>query len=146
MGMPTTSLVPDCKLLNPNVGEKPQPFRNRQVIGSSPIVGSSLFRSLPVSSILSRADRFAGEGVGSIWFVVKLRKKTILVRQLTLNPYSLDAPKRSKEHQITESDRLRSREEHHGARNRIESQNQLTPELTPNRRLFVVDATAEKGR
>ena len=40
MGMPTTSLVPDCKLLNPNVGEKPQPFRNRQVIGSSPIVGS----------------------------------------------------------------------------------------------------------
>ena len=40
MGMPTTSLVPDCKLLSPNVGEKSQPFRNRQVIGSSPIVGS----------------------------------------------------------------------------------------------------------
>ena len=40
MGMPTMSLVPDCKLLNPNVGGKPQPFRNRQVIGSSPIVGS----------------------------------------------------------------------------------------------------------
>ena len=27
-----------------------QPIRNRQVIGSSPIVGSSLFRSLPISS------------------------------------------------------------------------------------------------
>ena len=40
VGMPTTSLVPDWMLLNLNMGEKPQPFRNRQVIGSSPIVGS----------------------------------------------------------------------------------------------------------
>ena len=40
VGMTTTSLVPDCNALNPNVEEKPQPVRNRQVIGSSPIVGS----------------------------------------------------------------------------------------------------------
>ena len=45
MGMPTTSLVPDCKLLNPNVGGKNlSPF----------VIGRSSVRSI-VGSILAAA-------------------------------------------------------------------------------------------
>ena len=62
-GMPTTGLVPDCKLLNPNVGEKPQPFRNRQVIGSSPIVGPTVTLRTPgLSSALLYAGGFGRTG------------------------------------------------------------------------------------